>query len=182
MKFLHARHMGSSFDEVTSFKYDEIGSFSEGLAAYRFGNKWGFLKSDGVEIIDAEYTDVGTYTNGFVWASLGDFKDGKYYGKYGFLNIEGKRICPLIYDSVRDFNSGIAVVKLEGYYGIINSDGKEITPIQYDYIDEGLENFVFVQLGENYFVVDRHGVEYSEQKFSRDKLTGQVLLVEDDPF
>ena len=63
--------------------------------------------------------------------------DGQLYsigksGKYGFINQDGKEICPLKYDNVCDFYEGLAQVELNDKWGYINKDGQEVIPPKYD--------------------------------------------------
>lgn len=47
-------------------RYEEIKAFNERQpAAYRKGNKWGFVSPDGNVFIDAEYEDAKSYSNGY---------------------------------------------------------------------------------------------------------------------
>lgn len=41
-------------------------------------------------------------------------------GKYGFINIEGKEVIPLVYDYTYRFSDGMATVKLNNKWGFIS--------------------------------------------------------------
>ena len=49
---------------ISSFKYDEVGDFHEGLAKVRFNQKWGYINEFGVEVIDFQYDDAGDFCMG----------------------------------------------------------------------------------------------------------------------
>ncbi|MCD7962552.1 MAG: WG repeat-containing protein [Rikenellaceae bacterium] len=55
---------------------------------------------------------VGKIKEGFVIA--------KYNGKFGFITSEGNIGIPFIYDSVTDFEEGLAVVNRDGKFGVID--------------------------------------------------------------
>jgi hypothetical protein len=55
--------------------------------------------------------------------------------KYAFLNEDLEPICDFIYDNVRDFEHGVAVVEKEDQKGVLNKSGREIIPCQYEYIE-----------------------------------------------
>ena len=52
-------------------------------------------------------------------------------GKYGFINEKGEEIVPCIYDTVLDFQEGLAAVKKDRFWGFIDKAGKEVIPLQY---------------------------------------------------
>lgn len=41
-------------------------------------------------------------------------------GNWGFVNEKNEPICEFIYDEVRDFSEGIAVVRIDNKWGYIN--------------------------------------------------------------
>lgn len=175
--------LNSSFKEATSFKYDQLNDFSECLASYELDSKWGLINTDGHEIVSPEYTKLGSCVNGFIEASYGDYKEDTYYGKFGFLNKGGKKICPIIYDEVDDFdNNKIAKVKLNGFYGLLNDTGKEITKLQYDSIDENIGSCYFVSLGDHRFIIDDTEYQFTEDSYGRNPDDNSIITYTDLPF
>lgn len=61
--------------------------------------------------------------------------------KFGFVNKIGKDVIPLIYDSVDDFEHGLAVVEVNSKYGIIDEKGSLVVPLIYDLILNSHNNF-----------------------------------------
>ena len=63
------------------------------------------------------------------------FHDGlaavKRWGKWGYIDLEGKEVTPFIYDVAEDFNEGYARVKIHGRWGFINPEGKGLTSGEY---------------------------------------------------
>lgn len=83
-------------------------------------------------------------------------------GKEGFIDENGKEICPPKYDMVELFikNGRPIRVKLNGKYGLINTNGEEICPIKYSRIDPFDDNEeAFAKSGKNMFYLDKNGKE-----------------------
>lgn len=77
--------------------YKDACPFSEGMAAVRTGNKWGFINKAGKLVIPARYDHDDVWDDDDGYASLG-FKDGVAVmyknGKYGAINKRGVTIIP----------------------------------------------------------------------------------------
>ena len=77
-------------------KYDEVGVFENDRAYVRLKKKYGYVDSNGKEVIPCTYSSVGAFNeHGIVWVN----KDGKY----GIYNHDGKVILPVKYDAVSFF-------------------------------------------------------------------------------
>ena len=63
-----------------------------------------------------------------------DLAAAKRNGKWGFVNRNGKEICPFKYDKVLPFLLGSALVKVGNYWGVIDVNGKELVPTYYDQV------------------------------------------------
>lgn len=103
---------------------DEIAPFSEGLAAVRVGEKWGFIDSDGQLEIDFRddlvlNKEVNTSTNDVTSIPFPRFKNGRCMIKqtleeegiavYGFINTKGETVIPPEYLNVTEFDQDHAV-------------------------------------------------------------------------
>src|SRR5438874_695528 len=62
----------SSGKIIVAAKYDEIYSYSEGLAMVNFGGKYGFIDKSGKEIIAPQYTEANPFSEGLSAVSTGD--------------------------------------------------------------------------------------------------------------
>ena len=98
-------------------EYDFIGEFHKGYALVRKNNLWGMINKKGEEIIrpDYEYIDynpsTGYFTCGAAIVMCG--------GKYGFVDKNGMKLCPIKYDEVLYFKGGYAKVRLgDEWFGI----------------------------------------------------------------
>ena len=174
--------INKSFERITPSKYDEISSFKEGIASYKLGNKWGYINIDGIEITPALFDEAFNCINGFMEVGIGDFRDGVFYGKYGFYNRYGEKVCPIIYDSTGSFDDrGFARIKLGEYWGLLNMKGEEVIKPRFDSIDEQHKDYYFVSVGRKRFVIDNTGHNYSDEDYYRDEL-GNILASENLPF
>lgn len=104
--------------------FDEVKSFSEGLACARKDGCWGFVNTNYDIVIPLVFEDVFVFNNGF--API------KYNGKWGFVDKLGCIIAKPQYDSVSNFSENFAGVELGGKFGFINTKGELVVPIIYD--------------------------------------------------
>ena len=72
----------------------------------------------------------------YEWLDEGYFLDERtrvrLHEKEGYVDTDSNEICPLIYDKVRFFQFGRAVVCREGLWGFINEQGEEVVPCVFD--------------------------------------------------
>ena len=103
---------------------DEIAPFSEGLAAVRIGDEWGFIDTEGELVID--------FRNDLVWHREADIKSSDMTGisyprfknglcmikkmleeeeinVYGFINAKGETVITPEYLNVTEFDQGYAM-------------------------------------------------------------------------
>jgi hypothetical protein len=124
------------------------------------GKKIGVIDMYAKEIIPPIYNEF----DGF---------DGKYFylfkdQKNGIINLKGKMVSAFIYDSVGEFNSGLAFVRMdvvfdantEGKdqkYGFIDETGKEVIPRKYDFAADFADGFAIVHLAGEEFYINTKG-------------------------
>lgn len=100
---------------------DEIGPFSEGLAAVRKGNQWGFINEKGTLVIDFRSDlhwnkDADTSKPDITGVRYPTYKEGKCLVKkmergitvFGFIHREGKTITEPQFLNVSQFSQGYA--------------------------------------------------------------------------
>lgn len=103
--------------------YEDIRSFSEGLAAVKKNGKWGFIDTKGTLVIPFtdQYTPVGSFSNGLVLVAAKN-------GKYGFLNTDGVVEIACVYQYAKTFSEGMAAVQPSGSekWGYIDTNGNMV--------------------------------------------------------
>jgi hypothetical protein len=148
--------------------YDEVRSFSEGLAAVKKMWKWGFINKEGQLVIDCQFDRVGSFSEGI--ASV------QSNGKWGAINKEGKLIIDYLYndDSMNSFtfHDGVAQVSQKGQIMLINKEGKiMIKGYSEQNIDfsEGLASFIrngkigLIDLSGNFVLKPEFSSKYNDR-------------------
>lgn len=131
-------------------KYAVVESISEGMVPVMSkSGKWGFVNTDGKEVIAPQYD----YTNGHFGGVYG-FSQGlagmKKGDKWGYITKSGKVAVPFVYDEIRPFSEGIAGVLKGGKWGFINGANKTVIPFKYS--DSNVERLGVNYLGATYFI------------------------------
>lgn len=85
--------------------------------------------------------------------------------KEGYIDTDGKTICPIMYDETDIFSEGLASVCLDDKWGFINTDGEEVISLMYDEVI-GLfhKGIAIVRIGERKFAIDELGIIVKEVK------------------
>ncbi len=133
---------------ISYMDYDDIRSYSEGLAAvnkkiFKGENKeewesqWGFVDYNGNEVIECKFNYVGSFKEGYAPVCLDS--------GWGYINKKGFIVIPCKYKAARPFSEGLAAVyqempKIEENspyknfkWGFIDYSGKVVIP----FIHEG---------------------------------------------
>lgn len=165
--------------------YDEILPFSEGFAAVRINQKWGFIDRSGNFVVKPnKYDSVGSFSEGKAYVRLGNrcgfidgqgtevikpnqlFGAGKYSDGlavacidqlYGYLDHAGEVAIDFKYDFAWDFDDGMARVHKNNKYGLIDKTGKEVIPVQYDHISPFNDGVALLKKNNTWGLVDTNG-------------------------
>lgn len=127
---------------------------------FRQGDKFGFATWSKQLVIGAKYDRAFQFSNGRAVVALGKNIEGKFAGKYGFIDKEGREIIPLIYDFAESFSGDLAKVgKLDAVsnkmlFGFINQKGEEIIPLTYDDADSFSNNLAVVKFQGKWGAID----------------------------
>ncbi|MBT8300639.1 MAG: WG repeat-containing protein [Maribacter sp.] len=109
--------------QTENIQYDEITSFSEGLAAVRVGNQWGFINEDAKLVIDFRddlvwNQEADTSIPGVMGIRYPEFKNGRCMIQklkvnnipfYGFIDKTGKTVIQPEYLNITQFDQGNAI-------------------------------------------------------------------------
>lgn len=139
-------------EKAITDKYGRFDHFSEGLAAVKKDDKWGFINTKGKMVIKAKYDEVENFTNGFAEVKINE--------KWGYINTSGKEITKMKYSTTQPFCNGFAQVgDFSNNRGYINTAGDEIIPIRYDSFSEDCINNGIVWAKENslFIILDASG-------------------------
>jgi len=131
--------------KAASKKYDRVGGFGDrGRALVIRDGKFGFIDTNGNEIIPLAYDNCGLYHGTinnirkgmiFSWHSYDKAVSVCQNGKWGMIDQEGNVVIPLKYDTIKgymsDRKSVVWAVK-DGKHGALDREGNIVIPFIYD--------------------------------------------------
>ena len=142
---------------VIPFKYDNVRSFSEGLASVKLNGKWGAIDKLGNEVVPIEYDEVWAFREGLASVKLN--------GSWGVIDKYGNEVVEIKYDHPVVFKEGLASVSINEKYGIIDKLENEVVPLEYDSTYNFSEGLASVGLNNKWGVVDKLGNEVLPLKY-----------------
>lgn len=101
-------------------KYINAKPYSEGLAAIKTEDGWGFIDKEGATVIEPGLEAVGSFSEGLCAAIVNPGEKWGYIDKSGNVAVGGA------YTAAADFSDGFALVKDGNYYKYINAKGAEL--------------------------------------------------------
>lgn len=131
--------------------------FSEGLAAVKIDQKWGFIDKTGATVIKPQYDDAWPFCDGLAKISLN--------GKWGFIDTKGTLIIEPKFYEVGNFGNGFAKVILNGKKCFIDKTGAVLNTPNVNILS-GFENgFASVSLNSMYGFIDKTGAMVIPPKY-----------------
>lgn len=133
-------------------QFDSAGSFSEGLAFIKKGDKKFYINESGQTILELKPdVEVG-----------GLFKEGlaliRINKRYGFINQRGEiAIKPEFRDVSYEFNEGFARFCENDRCGFINWNGEKTIPAKYNYVEQFSEGLAHVIVNEKHGFINQKG-------------------------
>ncbi|MDR2585482.1 MAG: TonB family protein [Prevotellaceae bacterium] len=141
------------------YKYHDVKPFSQGIAAVRWGEYWGYITSDGQQLVPCQYAVVES------------FKDGRAMVQYdrlrGFLDRTGTIVIQMVYNSASSYSNGLACVQKDRFWGFIDTLGKTAIKFQYDRAYSFSEGLACVQKNGRYGYIDPSGKEIIKLQFDK---------------
>lgn len=135
---------------VIKYAYDEASAFVDGRAKVRKGNKWGYIGTEGKEVIKIQFSDMNTWNGNYCKVAVGgSVKDGILENaKWGIIDKDGKFVLDAEYDEISPFNDGLAFITKDKKYGYITDDYKILIPCEYEAVGSFNEKgFLWVNKG-----------------------------------
>jgi len=158
---LYGFHDSATGELLVDAMFDEVLTFSEGLAAVIVGDckdicLHGYIDKGGKLAIKAKYNEAGDFHNGFAIVGMGDcYKENC---KYGFINRKGETVVPMEYDDAYPFSDGMALVKKEKTgYGYMDEKGRARIKLQYEDAGNFSGGLAAVQVGGKWGFIDKTG-------------------------
>ncbi|MGH9931600.1 MAG: WG repeat-containing protein, partial [Pyrinomonadaceae bacterium] len=137
-------------------------SFSEGLAAVKIKDMWGFIDKTGKLVIQPQYIEAWSFSEGLAAAEVpidrteqppcemrGD-PPSRYWvsKKYGYIDKTGKMVIPPGYEYAGPFVDGLANVSSCRHVSFIDKSGKTRIDTQYEYGSPFSGGLAEVQIGD----------------------------------
>ncbi len=141
--------INKSGNAAISEAYEEALPFSEGLAAVKLGNSWGFIDHTGKIIVDPRFYRIGQFKNGMAPVCTSSY--------WGFIDTSGREVIGEKFDEVGSFQDGLAPAKLGKGVGFINVHGNWMINPEYEKAGCFSEGLAFVQDAEHAGYIDKSG-------------------------
>ncbi len=164
-------------------QYDQLSSFSEGYAAVKKGNKWGYINTKGEEVLPCVYDDAGAFGDGLAAIQKNN--------KWGYIDTKGKVVIPINIEAmtVNKFSEGLALIVTDGEgpyedpskyfrFYVIDTKGNKIFG-DFIYIEEGegteyptIQTYVNERIyipisSDNFAVYNKQGKKIAEENVSQ---------------
>lgn len=122
---------------IVPARYDSVWRFSEGLAAVKSGDGWGYIDLTGKLVLPHQYDQAYPFENQMAIVAVD--------GRFGVIDPAGDWVLEPTYQQVFPYDSDRFQVRLAGQNGIIDRHGNWLLPARYEYIDPPSENRIHVQ-------------------------------------
>lgn len=145
----------------TSTRVSDMQGYSDGLAAVRVDEKWGYADTSGALVILPQFSQAGSFSEGFApvrfntrwglidkngnyviiptYEGLGEVSQGlvpvKMNGKWGYLKQPDKVVIQPQFDEAGPFRQGLALVDMGSRKGFINSNGQFVVNPRFAFLD-----------------------------------------------
>lgn len=141
--------------------YDDVGLFSEGLAAVNQKGLWGYINLKGKQVIKPEFRSAwafhekkarvqpfdqpshfidlkGNIIKGNGWSAEDDFSEGRARVKvghaFGYIDSAGIMVIQPVYSRGWNFKNGVSIVEYHDKLGVIDLQGLYILKPEFDFI------------------------------------------------
>lgn len=178
-------------------QYVEALDFSEGLAAVRIEDKWGYIDTKGNQVIEPQYDKAGGFSEGLAVFGKGDDlnnnndtfygfdynPDSEFYGgKWGYIRKTGEIAATPQYDGAKPFSEGLAAVCIGDSWGYIDKEMKIAISPKYSEVSGFSEGLAAVCLSGKWGYVDKKGNEVIKAQFDQagEFSGGLAQVVRDD--
>lgn len=82
------------------------------------------------------------------------------------------------YDSIIEFQEGLAIVKKDGKYGFIDKTGNEVIKAEYDYASDFESGFACVEKFDKYGLIDKNGNVWVDCIYDNIKIINGAIVLD----
>lgn len=151
---------------------EEVYNFSDGLAQFSMGNKFGYINKKGEVVVPAIYKRANPFSEGLAAVSE-SCEDG-----YGYIDKDGKQVINAQFSYAEDFINGKAIVLFGASgWGTIDKKGKYIINPQFEELNyDGDRYIIRLQGGKEYGYCDAVGKVIINPQFGACDVFGNSKL------
>ncbi len=170
--------------------FDDVGLFSEGLAAVNHKGLWGFINLKGKQVIKPVFRSAwafhekkarvlpfdhpalfidqqGKSMSAEKWSAEDDFSEGRARVKvgdaFGFIDPTGNIVIQPVYTRGWNFRNGVCIVEYHEKLGVIDLQGLYILKPEFDFIKiAGQHNIILCQKSDVAIAYDIKGNELAK--------------------
>src|SRR6478735_5263259 len=128
---------------------EEICPFSEGLAAIKIGDAWGYVDRQGKLAIAPSFAEAKGFSENYAGVAKG--------GKWGFIDRSGKLVVPMSYIAISNFSEGLASVTVDEKTGYIDAGGQLVIQYQFSQAGDFKDGVAVVKTDEGYALINKRG-------------------------
>lgn len=152
-------------------RFDAAKNFSEGLAPFMKGGKWGYTDKSGRVRIEPRFDDAWPFSGGLARVMRGEF--------YGYVDTRGRVVIPARFRAADDFSEGLAAVSESGHekndsYFYIDRDGAAAIPGPFHVASHFFKGLAHVELKPS--VKEDAGIRWSRRRFAYIDAKGKTVF------
>lgn len=137
--------------EISPCMYESARTESQGIYLFMLNGKWGMADTSGKTIAEAVYDNINVFRNSAIAQVQKD-------SLFGFINIRGEIIIPVIYKQLGYTVMNNRVWFLEdGKYGFLDSLGKKVIPAKFDKVSNFEKEICGVAEKDEWYFINLRG-------------------------
>ncbi len=153
-------YLDSKFEKAFDLDFNFAESFHQDRAYVKVGDQHRIIDTRGDTVADLDYDEVNLQSP-FCW-QVTKIEQEKYLS--GFVDLNGKLIANLIYDSVGRYDPEVKRIRVSrnGLHGFLDEYAKVAIPVLYEYAEPFAKGKARVAVDGRIFFINTDGVEVPE--------------------
>ena len=149
--------------KVLFLQYEILNKFEKLIIIADKDNQQGIITADGKMIIEPKYQNLSVVGDYIQYRIM----DKQNSTKLGLFDINGKKITDAIFDEIKPFCNGLAVVSIKGKYGFIDTTGEIVIPCRYSACSSYTDDIIWVSLDDKFGYIDNTGQHIIPIKYGK---------------
>lgn len=138
--------------------FNETLPFSEGLAAVRLGEHFGYIDRDGDMKVVPQFKKAGYFKGGYATVGMTAEVEGVKKTLFGVIDTTGRFVIPAIYDYLDEPSQGFVTAGIGDFnhvkYGLLDMSGEIVIPFKYNGMGQYSEGLIPVMTKKKYGYMD----------------------------